>query len=286
MKKLVGRVAYLMRLSALVLIWGLPAAVAQEPGCSEHPERPLGQLSQQVIEALMGQPELVFPNLQAAIEAKLLARAPVRMLTTGNPQVPSFPSYSQCERTFFRVAVVPAAIDRAISAQGWQSGWVRREQELRRQGQENPAPHLFDGLPPSAPMEDRIIQYVRVKNRNGQFPKHSSVVGVLESPIRALSVTYHTGYNEGMRGLPMRLDEIELGPCAKAPQCRSVTPVDSSAVFRARNLQPRYSTEGEWGVDREIPPACVVATYRINFQKVDTACYSDSNGNCGAFRSP
>jgi hypothetical protein len=101
----------------------------------------------------------------------------------------------------------------------------------------------------------------------------------LENPIRTMSVGYHTGYDNGAKGDHMRMDEIEVGPCAKSPECKALNAVDSTKVFKDRGLTPRYSTEGEWAIDSQIPSSCIVATYRTRFYKVDDTYYSDSNGN-------
>ncbi len=231
---------------------------------------------------------IVHSNLKAALDFQTAQKPVEKTIATGDEQFPRFPSYSKCEKSFFRVATVSEAIDQLITQDGWKSGWVRREDELRRTGttegeladsrqQDSP---LFDALPLNHPFDDRIIEYVRVKNRHTEFPKHSSVVGVLENPIRTLSVGYHTGYNQGISGDHMRLDEIEVGPCAKVPECRALKAVDSTKVFQDRHLTPRFPTDGEWAIDTQIPSACVVATYRIQFGKIDNKCYSDVNGNC------
>lgn len=233
----------------------------------------------EMLAALLGSPDTVFPKLKDAIAAKAAVKAPVKMIETGDKAIPQFPSYSACDRSFFRVATIPRNVDQTIADEGWKSGWVRREDDLKKQGQPI-SDAEFDALPPTASFEDRIIEYVRVKDVPSTFPKHSSVVGVLASPIRALSVAYHTGYNEGRRGNHMRMDEIEVGECASHPACKSITPADSTAVFAKRGLTPRYSTESEWAIDKHVPKECIVATYRIKFQKVDDKCYSDTHGNC------
>ena len=224
-------------------------------------------------------PSTVFPTLNEAVAAQASIRQPLRSIPTGLTGLEQFPSFSRCERSFFRVATINATVDGIISRDGWKSGWVRRTEELAATGTP-PGTESYDALPPTASMEDRIVQYVRVAGVPSEFPKNSSIVGVLENPIRALSVGYHTGMNAAVGGNHMRLDEIEVGPCAQAPECQRMAPVDSSAVFRARNLTPRYSTEGEWALDTHVPASCIVATYRINFQKVDDVCYSDTHGNC------
>lgn len=221
----------------------------------------------------------VHETLDKAIEAKTSQYKPIKMIPTGHPGIKEFPSYSACEKSFFRVATVPKKIDQFITQDGWKSGWIRRKEELEASGQDV-VNSKFDALAPSTSFEDRIVQYVRVKDKKSNFPKHSSVVGVLENPIRTLSVGYHTGYNEGIAGSPMRMDEIEVGPCATAPECQKIVPYSSEKVFKDKALTPRYSVEGEWAIENQIPPACVVATYRIKFQKVDDVCYSDANGNC------
>lgn len=206
------------------------------------------------------------------------AKKPNRVIKTSLESLPEFPSYSDCEKTFFRVATVPKKIDGLIVANGWESGWVRRQKEVMAlKGSVSPSD--FDALPPEAPIEERIIEYVRVKGVPSKFPKNSTIVGVLADPIRTLSVGYHTGFDSGVQGNAMRMDEIEVGACARAPECKKLTAYDSSKVFADKGLEPRYSTEGEHAIDTLIPPACVVATYRIKFQKVDNKCYSE-NGNC------
>jgi len=230
-------------------------------------------------EKFLATPSAVFPTLKDAIDAQKLLHEPVKQIPTGNATYPEFPSYSACEKSFFRVATINETVDGIISNEGWKSGWVRRADELKRNGQPVDATS-FDALPPTTSLADRVVEYVRVKNRPSQFPKHSSVVGVLENPIRTLSVGYHTGFNSNVPGNHMRMDEIEVGPCAKAPECQSLTALNSTQVFADRKLEPRYSTEGEYAVDSVIPPACIVATYRLTFQKVDTVCYSDANSNC------
>lgn len=271
----------------------LTALVSASPVFAEEPcPPPSGKLgaeefaegAQKTFEALLGSPDTIFPTLRAAIEAKAVAKKPVRTISTGDANYPEFPSYSRCEKTFFRVATINKTVDGIITEEGWKSGWVRREDELKKAGKALSS-HLFDAYSPDVPIEDRIIQYVRVKGVPSNFPKHSTIVGVLENPIRTLSVGYHTGYDSGISGNHMRMDEIEVGECAEAPECKSIKPVDSSAVFAERNLKPRYSTEGEWAIDMHVPRSCVVATYRIKFQKVDETCYSDANANC-SFKKP
>lgn len=221
----------------------------------------------------------IYPTLAEAVKAQTDIKKPVKMVATGDVKIPQFPSYSECPKSFFRVATVNQEVDKIISAEGWKSGWQRRKEQLKAQGKGEP-PGSFDALPPTVSFEDRIVQYVRVKNKPSNFPKHSSVVGVLENPIRTLSVAYHTGYDAGLRGDHMHMDEIEVGACAKLPECQKLTAVDSTDVFKKKNLVPRYSTEGEYAVEMYIPKSCVVATYRIKFGKVDDKCYSDANNNC------
>lgn len=228
---------------------------------------------------LTGDPETVFGTLQEAIEARAKSAKPVKSIVTDDKETPSFPSYSKCEKSFFRVATINKAIDEKITNDGWKSGWARRMDEIKEKGQK-PEDVSFDALPPTVPFEERIVQYVRVKNVPSEFPKHSTVIGVLENPVRTLSVGYHTGYNSGVSGNYMRMDEIEIGPCAESPKCKAIAVLNSTEVFSKKGLKPRYSTEGEWAVENEIPPECVVATYRLRFQKVDDKCYSDTHGNC------
>lgn len=221
----------------------------------------------------------IFPNLKEALQAHTSLKKPNRMIQTGDKNFPQFPSFSECPKTFFRVATVNPKVDGFITADGWKSGWLRRKEELKAVGKGEP-PGSFDALPPTAPFEDRIVEYVRVKNKPAAFPKHSSVVGVLENPIRTLSVGYHTGYDNGMKGDHMLLNEIEVGACARYPECQKLQAVDSTEVFKKKGLVPRYSTEGEYALEMHVPKACVVATYRIKFGKVDDKCYSDTQGNC------
>lgn len=254
----------------------LHADGAREPCIPETPAVPATPL----YDSLLASPDTVFPDLQAAVAAKLAARAPTKYIETGDKSMPRFPSYSSCTRTFFRVATIDKEVDQRISEEGWKSGWIRKEEQLNRLKLDPKAVH-FEALDPNEPLEDRIIQYVRIKGVPSQFPKDSSIVGVLENPIRTLSVGYHTGFDAGVKGHHMRMDEIELGPCAKAPVCKTLKALDTTAVFAARKLTPRYSTEGEWAVDRQIPRECLIATYRIRFQKAGDQCYSDANKNCG-----
>lgn len=241
------------------------AELAKAPGAS------------QVVEQIPG--DKVFPSLKEAIAAHGKIKKPIRHIETGDKNFPQFPSYSQCPKSFFRVATVNPQVDGFITQDGWKSGWARRKEELKNLGKGEPS-GSFDALSPAKPFEERIIEYVRVKDKPSKFPKHSSVVGVLENPIRTLSVGYHTGYDNGIRGDHMLLTEIEVGPCAEQPECQKLTAVDSSEVFKRRGLTPRYSTEGEYAVEMHIPKACVVASYRIKFGKVDDKCYSDTHGNC------
>ena len=224
-------------------------------------------------------PSTIFPDLKEAIDAQVNFKTPVKHIETGDDQFPNFPSYSQCKKSFFRVATINPEVDQKITEEGWKSGWARKADILKKDGREMDS-SLYDALPLSEPFEKRIIEYVRVKDRPSQFPKDSSVIGVLENPIRTLSVGYHTGYNNGMNGDHMRMDEIEVGECASAPECKTITPVDTQDLFNKKGLKPRYSVEGEWAVENHIPKSCVVATYRIKFGKVDNKCYSDANGNC------
>lgn len=222
----------------------------------------------------------VWPTLDGAIEENLKGRAPAKHIPTQHPKFSKFPSFSKCERSFFRTATISKDVDNTISDKGWMSGWQRKTESLKAAGL--PVRDAeFDALPKTAQFEDRVIQYVRIKNKPSTFPKDSSVVGVLEDPIRTLSVGYHTGYDAGKSGKYMRMDEIEVGPCAQAEVCKKIKAYDTSAIFKSRNLTPRYSTEGEWAIEDAVPKECVVATYRIKFQKIDSVCYSDVNGNCG-----
>lgn len=255
------------------------AETCASPGLMEG-NKALPLKAEQILEALLGSPDAVFPTLSEAVQCKSAAKSPIKFIETDDKKYPKFPSYSHCKQSFFRVATINKEIDAIISKDGWKSGWVRREDELKSKGLAI-SPADFDALPPETSFEDRIIQYVRVKGKPSQFPKHSTVVGLLENPIRALSVGYHTGYNAGIAGDHMRLDEIEVGECAAAPACQKIKILDSTKVFEQRNLKPRYSTEGEWAADMHIPKECIVATYRIRFQKVDEKCYSDANKNCG-----
>jgi hypothetical protein len=231
-----------------------------------------------ITEKLLKKSTTLFKTLELAIETQVALRKPISFIETGFKGIPSFPSFSECDQTFFRVATVADKIDDIITNDGWKSGYIRRKEELEAQGKK-PTPFSFDALPPTAPMEERIIEYVRIKNVKSQFPKHSSIVGLLENPIRTMSVGYHTGYDNGEKGDHLRMDEIEIGSCAKAPECKTITPIDSDKVFKDRGLTPRYDTTGEWAVDSYIPASCVVATYRTRFYKVDDVYYSDSNGN-------
>lgn len=229
---------------------------------------------------ILKNPESVFATLQESIDANSKVKKPKKFIETGYKNIPQFPSYSDCKLSFFRVATIDKKIDGIISEEGWKSGWSRREDELKKNGQPI-KDEFFDGLPKSHSMEERILEYVRIKGVPSTFPKNSSVVGVLENPIRTLSVGYHTGYNQGFSGdNHMRMDEIEVGDCARTPECKDLKAYDSSKVFADKGLTPRYSTEGEWAIDTQIPSSCIVATYRIKFQKVDDTCYSDTHGNC------
>lgn len=241
--------------------------------------QPLEKTAASLLRAIVDSPDTVFSDLPSALAAQVKARKPNRFIDTGNAAFPKFPSYSACAKTFFRVATIGGEVDKKISAEGWKSGWVRREEDLKRWGQST-AHSNFDALPPTAPIADRVVQYVRVKNVRSPFPKDSTIVGVLADPIRTLSVGYHTGYDAGYRGDHMRMDEIEVGPCAKAPACKALKPVDTTAVFAAKKLVPRFSTEGEFALDMHVPKECVTATYRLKWQKVDDKCYSDVNNNC------
>lgn len=239
----------------------------------------LQQKAEKILGALLGNPNTIFANLPEAIAAKAAVKAPVKMLKVDGKDISNFPSYSSCPRPFFRVATIPKEVDASIEKLGWKSGWDRREAELKKSGQPSKS-WTYDALPASEPFDERIIQYVRVAGKHSPFPKHSTVVGVLEDPIRTLSVGYHTGYDAGIGGSHMRMDEIEVGECAEAPACKKLKAVNTTEVFTSRDLIPRFSTEGEWAVDGSIPKECIVATYRIQFQKVDEKCYSDVNGNC------
>jgi len=235
--------------------------------------------ARELLVALQNKPETIYPSIQDGIKAKVVIREPKKYINTDDNGVQEFPSYSNCKKSFFRVATIDGKTDQLISNEGWKSGWVRRQDELKK-ADKIPSNIMFDAISPAEPIEDRIIQYVRVKNKPSKFPKHSSIVGLLENPIRALSVGYHTGYNNGIAGGHMRLDEIELGPCAKAPECQAIIPTNTTEVFQKKKLEPRYSTAGEWAVSLHIPPNCSVAVYRIKFGKVNDTCYSDSNDNC------
>lgn len=211
----------------------------------------------------------VFSNIDEAVAAQKKFKKPVREFETMKKT--KFPSYSECEKTFFRVATTTYDIDKIITAKGWLSGYERGESG--------------NALSPKTPIEDRVIQYVGVKGEHLPFPRNSTIVGVMEDPVRTLSVGWHTGYTTDPQKY-MRMDELEIGSCAKAPECRNIKMVDSSKVFeedrkvRAAQGKPprysRYSTEGEWAVDLQIPPACIVATYRVKYQKVDGVNYSGS----------
>lgn len=273
------------KINSLLLLVSLvdffsPESVLAEESCQKvGPVQELKQSCEVIVEAYVNDADTIFPNIQEAISVQEKIKKTARYIATNDETTPQFPSFSACKPSFFRVATVDKEADKIISTEGWKSGWVRREEELEKAGKpvEN---NQFDALPKSASFEDRIVQYVGVKDVLLEFPKHSSVVGVLENPIRSLSVGYHTGYNNGMKGYHMHLDEIEVGPCARAPECKKLTAVNTSEVFSKRGLTSRFSTEGEWAIEGQIPKACITATYRIKFGKVDKKCYSDANNNC------
>lgn len=214
----------------------------------------------------------VFETLNQSVSAKLTITNPKKNLNTSKDI--KFPSFSNCAKPFFRVATIEKKIDRLISTNGWLSGDARGV--------------MGTGLSSEHPVEERIIQYVGIKGGyNGvvEFPKNSTIIGVLEDPIRALSVGYHTGWTSDPNKY-MRLDEIELGECAQNKECQKIKPINTTQIFetdKEKRLEKklpiriaRYSVEGEWAVENKIPNSCIVATYRIKRQKVDKIKYSGS----------
>lgn len=169
-----------------------------------------------------------------------------------------FPVYSKAKIRFFRGATISQDIDKKITEDGWKSGYDRG---IRG-----------NALPPDAPLEDRIIEFVGVKPKYGKgapFPRDASVVGVLEDPFVTLKVLWHTSWTNDPTKY-VRIDELEIGPGAKDENCANVKMMDATKVFESRGLTPRFSTEGEWEVDREVPSNCIVATYRLHFGDFDT----------------
>lgn len=211
----------------------------------------------------------IYESIDEAVNAQRKLKKPVREFMTADKK--KFPSYSKCEKTFFRVVTVNGDTDKSIKELGWKSGYDRNE--------------AGTGLPPSAPFAERIIQYVGIKGEKKPFPRNSTIIGVMEDPIRTLSVGWHTGYTTDPEKY-MRMDEIEMGKCAAAVECKNIPMSDSTKIFDEDNKKrqaqglpprsPRYSTEGEWAVDRNIPSTCVKATYRVKYQKVDGVNYSGS----------
>ena len=117
----------------------------------------LKKCAEDVTATLGKDPSQVFDTLKSAIAAQTALRTPEKMVKTGDEQVPEFPSFSKCEKSFFRVATVNDTIDSAITRDGWLSGWSRKENELVKSG-EDVSEKKFKGLPPSQPFEDRIVQ--------------------------------------------------------------------------------------------------------------------------------
>jgi len=125
-----------------------------------------------------------------------------------------------------------------------------------------------------------------VKKASLEFPKNSTIIGVLEDPIRALSVGYHTGWTNNPSKY-MRMDEIEVGEYAKRKACQSIVATNTTKVFEEDKVkreeeglsarEPRYSVIREWAIKTKTPNECVAATYRIEYQKVDKEIYSDSH---------
>ena len=212
----------------------------------------------------------VYSTLDEAVAAEKTLHKPKHEFTTLDKK--NFPSYSDCERSFFRVVTVDVDREKTINTEGWKSGYDRGESG--------------NAMPPTVPFSERIIQYVGVKGEKKPFPRNSTIVGVMEDPVRTLSVGWHTGYTTDPNKY-MRMDEIEIGSCAQATECKTVQFADSSKVFEEESKKaeangkmartPRYSTEGEWAVDRFVPPTCIKATYRVKYQKInDGSSYSGS----------
>jgi hypothetical protein len=214
----------------------------------------------------------VYNTVAEAIESKLkVIKAKREIATTKGIE---FPSYSLCSKTYFRVATVLREVDEIITNKGWLSGSARGLSGT--------------GLPIEADINERIIEYVGIKGGyNGvlKFPKNSTIIGVLEDPIRTLSVGYHTGWTRDSDKY-MRMDEIEIGKCAKKKICQKIKAHNTTNIFKDDEIKrkkaglsvrtPRYSVAGEWAIQNKIPSDCVVATYRIKYQKVDKKFYSGS----------
>lgn len=265
----------LLALSALVLLLVSSVATAEdEEPCPTEEENAIGEFVAQgeaITKAVEEDPLPVFASINEAVAERVKKGPPEKQIAAhGNVQ---FPSFSSCPKTYFRVVTITKDVDKILMKDGWKSGWERGESG--------------NALPPSSPLSERVIQYVGVKGEKLPFPRNSTIVGIMEDPVRTLSVGWHTGYNQGHEsGNYMRMDEIELGACAKAPECQNIKPVDSSEIFKSdaearaqagkKIRTPRYSTEGEWAVEQSIPASCVVSSYRILYQKVDNVHYSGS----------
>src|SRR5690606_33071847 len=104
-----------------------------------------------------------FDTLPEAVKAHTQFKRPLKFIRTSLPNLPKFPSYSSCDRSFFRVATINKNIDEIISNEGWKSGRLRKMDEIQKNGNHVDSTN-FTALPPSSPIEDRIVEYVRVKD--------------------------------------------------------------------------------------------------------------------------
>ncbi|MGK5088030.1 hypothetical protein WDW86_10775 [Bdellovibrionota bacterium FG-2] len=262
-------------LSILITIFAPLTASGTCPLPQAQPFEGIGELSgacQTVATATLSSSGPVFETLQDSINAQLGTkgkpeRTPVRTIDINLAgKDAKFPVFAKSKATFFRAAVINRTVDDIILKDGWKSGYLRGE--------------MGSALPPQQSLAARAIEYARVKGDPRPFPKGASVVGVIsEDPIRPASVVYHTGMDSHSADSSkyIRLDEIEIGPEARDLDCRNVPMVNTTEAFKKAGKQSRFSTEGEFVVDLEIPSKCIVAIYRVRFQKVDDTYYSDKN---------
>jgi RHS repeat-associated protein len=147
--------------------------------------------------------------------------------------------------SYWRAAMVTEEIDATIGRRGWESGFERgvipRSEADRTK------------LPPDAPFEERVIEYVGVEGARG-FPRDSTIVGVHSDPFQSIEVALGTGaVRLEQPGWYMRLDELHLSPEGL---------LDVTDLFRRRGLRSKFSTEFEYAHDKGIPWNRVLNTVR------------------------
>ncbi len=166
--------------------------------------------------------------------------SPVRIFVDSKGR--AVPQYE--EGTLFRVTAVTPDIDEAITRDGFRTPYARGVTE----GQ-------LSTLPPDAPLEDRIIEYV-VPEGGGKFPRNANVIGLRADPGEAIRIAEGSGAKTlAQPDAYFRLDEIRVF---------SGEVVDAAAIFRKRGLRPKHPPlEGEFIFDGSIPGERIINTIRF-----------------------